>query len=95
MREKHGVLNKFALHADLPAEAIPGMPLVELLGCQRVLIENHKGVTMYGCKEIRVRVSYGQICICGSGLELARMTQQQLVITGQIEGLSLLRGARK
>lgn len=94
MTDKDRLLNKIAFRADLATESIPGIPLVEILGCQRVLIENHKGLTMYGCNEIRVKVSYGQLSICGSGLELARMTKQQLIITGQIDGLSLLRRAR-
>ena len=95
MSGKDRLFNKIAFRAELPSETIPGMPLVEIFGCQRVLIENHKGVTMYGCKEIRVKVSYGQLCVCGSGLELARMTKQQLVITGQIESLSLCRGVKQ
>ena len=94
MTDKDRLLNKSAFRADLATESIPGIPLVEILGCQRVLIENHKGLTMYGCNEIRVKVSYGQLSICGSGLELASMTKQQLIITGQIDGLSLLRRAR-
>ena len=92
---KDKLLNKIAFRAELPSEMISGMPLVEMIGCQRVLIENHKGITMYGCREICVKVSYGLLSIYGSDLELARMTRQQLVIAGRIEGISLHRGARQ
>ena len=95
MASKDRLIDKFAFHAELPSESAPGMPLVEIFGCQRVLIENHKGVTMYGCNEICVKVSYGQLSIRGSGLELARMTKQQLIISGQIEGVSIYRGVRR
>lgn len=95
MSSKGNFFDKFVFQVELPTESIPGMPLVEIYGCQRVLVENHNGVTMYGNNEIRVKVSYGQLHICGSGLELARMSKQQLVITGQIEGISLCRGGRR
>lgn len=94
MNERRNILNKVILGADLPGEALPGQPLVEITGECRVLIENHKGVTVYGCNEIRVNVRFGSLSVCGSGLELVRMTKQQLVITGRIDGVSLHRGRR-
>ncbi len=89
MKEHRNLLERAVLAADLPAEPLPGLPLVEIAGTRRVLIENHCGVTVYGCREIRVKVSYGQICICGTKLELTKMTKHQLVITGNIDAVSL------
>ena len=82
-------------NADLLSETRPGLPLVEIAGDKRLLIENHCGVTVYGCKEIRVNVSYGMVCVQGSCLELVRMTDQQLVITGCLDSVTLLRGDLK
>lgn len=92
MSRKDSFFDKIMFHTELPSETLPGMPIVELFGSHRILIENHKAVTMYGCNEIRIRFSYGQLSICGSCLELVRMSKQQLVITGQIERLTLHRG---
>ena len=64
--------------------SIPALPLVEIAGTGRVLIENHGGVTGYSPECIRIKVRYGQICVCGSCLEIARMTKDQLVICGRI-----------
>lgn len=91
MKNAKNLLERMTFAADLPGESIPGTPLVELAGNRRVLIEHHHGVTEYGCGEIRVKVSYGQVCICGSGLELARMTKEQLVITGSIDAITLIK----
>lgn len=66
-------------------------PLLELYGERRVLIEHHRGVTEYGRERIQVRANYGQICICGGCLELAKMTSEQLVITGRIDSVHLIR----
>lgn len=77
---------------DLPGEPIPGQPVIELAGENRVLIEHHRGVTCYGPDEIRVKVCYGQVSIRGNALELRCMTRGQLVISGQIHCVTLLRG---
>lgn len=92
MKQRKNLLQKITERSDLPVEPLPGVPLVELAGENRVLIENHGGVTEYGRENIRVRVSYGQVCICGRELELAHMTRQQLVICGCIDGVRLIRG---
>ena len=77
--------------ADLQDEPVPGLPLVEIAGDERLLIEHHKGVTEYGREVIRVNVRFGQICICGSGMKLSRMTKGQLIISGRIESVKLIR----
>lgn len=76
---------------DLNGEPMPGVPLVEVTGERRVLIENHGGVTQYGREKICVKVKFGHIQVCGCGLELARMTKEQLVISGRIDSVTLLR----
>lgn len=75
---------------DLPGETIPGEPLIEISGCSRVLIENHRGVCEYSRERIGVKVKYGSILVCGSCLELRYMTKQQLIVSGRISGVSLL-----
>lgn len=94
MKYHNKVLDRFVMGADLPGEVLPGLPLVEIAGDSRVLVENHSGVTSYSCAEIRVKVRFGLLCICGNSLRLAKMTRNQLVITGRIDSISLQRGRR-
>lgn len=91
MRQKKEWFQWFTEGADLPGEPNPMQPLVELAGDRRVLIENHRGVTQYGREKICVKVKFGQVAVCGCGLELARMTKEQLVISGRIDSVSLIR----
>ncbi len=84
-------LERLAQTGDLCIEAAPGLPLVEISGSRRVLIENHFGIRGYSRERILVNVSYGYIVVCGCGLELARMTKEQLVIRGRIDGIMLQR----
>lgn len=84
-------LQRLADSADLTGEPMPAQPLVELAGDRRVFIEHHQGVTQYTREKICVKVKYGQVAVLGCGLELCRMTKEQLVIQGRIDGVTLIR----
>ena len=80
MVQKGRLAQRIAEAADLHGEVLPGIPLIELAGENRVLIECHGGVTEYSPQRICVRVKYGTVCVCGCALELAVMTKEKLVI---------------
>ena len=69
----------------------PKIPLVELAGHTRLLIENHTGVLSYSQEEITIRVCYGCLQITGQNMMLAEMTRDQLVISGMINGILVQR----
>lgn len=91
MKDTKGFMQKLADGADLTGETLPWVPVIELAGDRRVLIERHSGVTEYTGERICVCLSYGQVAICGCGLELSRMTREQLVISGRIDSVQLYR----
>ena len=70
-------------------EPLPGVPLVEIAGSHRVLIEQHKGVLLYEPGRICVRTRSGEIDICGECLVLTQMSNSQVVITGKIRTVEL------
>ena len=76
-------------------ELFPVIPIVELAGSRRVLIENHLGVTQYSKETIGIKMKYGEIQINGCGLTLEQMTRVKLVVTGRIDGICLHRRERK
>ena len=92
MKQQKGVLRKLYEKTDLLYQPLPGVPVVELAGDRRVLVERHQGVTEYGTSRICIQVKYGQLCVCGDTMELVLMTGEQLVITGRIDSITLLRG---
>ena len=77
--------------ADMNGECLPGQSLLELLGDNRVLIEHHRGVQEYSRERIGIKMRYGQILVCGCGLEMMQMTREQLVIRGRIDSITLHR----
>ena len=89
VKKTRHILDRLSLISGYPTEALPGVTLIELAGNSRVLIENHKGVAVYRSSEIHIKTGYGSVCVSGANLELARMTREQLVITGMISALAL------
>jgi len=65
------------------------LPIIELVGQHRVLIENHHGILCYSLSEIHIKVSYGCISVNGSDLHLIQMSKEQLVISGKIDSVQL------
>lgn len=76
---------------DLSEENLPGQPIVEIAGENRVLIENHLGIKGYSQEQIVVKVKYGEIHVCGSCLDLMRMSLHRLMIRGVIRQVILCR----
>lgn len=80
---------RLAHRMDLHSQPLPGIPLLELAGDSRVLLENHQGVLEYTHDRIGIRVKFGSVVVQGQGLELCHMTRQRLVIYGKIRSVTL------
>lgn len=80
---------KWLFGQDVISESVPGMPLAELAGSGRVLIENHQGVSEYGEARISIRVKYGQLRVIGENLTLQCVKKHQLIICGIIHRLEI------
>ena len=92
MKESRGLVKRLRNLIFASGQSLPGIPIVELAGNKRVLIENHLGITEYEHEKIGVLVKYGKVTITGESLEIGRLSNQQLVITGRIDGIQMERG---
>lgn len=72
-------------------ESIPILPILEMAGDRRVLVENHCGVISYSCEQIGIAVKYGKLFVSGGNLQLTHMTKVKLVITGRIDSIAIVR----
>ena len=86
---REGVLEKTAKLFDLPADALAGLPRVELVGDGEVRMENHKGILAYGEEEIHVSSGSFVVKIAGENLKLRAMTGMELLVTGRIKAIEL------
>lgn len=73
----------------LPADAVAGVPLVELCGDHQLRVENHRGILAYGPEEIHIGGGKMAIRVRGMKLELKVMNNAELLITGQILAVEL------
>ena len=71
---------------------LPGVPLLELAGSNRVMIENHLGIVAYSDLKICVRTQKCTYTVLGSGLTVTYMSRCQMVICGRIDTIHLERG---
>lgn len=94
MDKKYHILQRIADQADLASEPLPGIPVVEIAGDRRVLIESHNGITGYDETEIRINVSFGQIQIRGKKLVISMMSKNTLIVSGIVEEICLLRSGK-
>ncbi len=83
-------LERTAEMFDLPADALAGLPKLELVGDGELRLENHRGILAYGREEIHVSGGGWVIKIAGEGLELRGMTGLELLITGKITQITLV-----
>ena len=86
---RHNFWDRFADSVSSETVSMSRLPLVELYGGKRILIENHCGVLAYTDNSICVKVKCGQVCVCGSNLNLAMMSRERLVICGRIESVHM------
>lgn len=84
-------IQRLADSAELAETPLLGVPIIEIAGERRVLIENHCGVKAYGRESVLVKVHFGCVRVCGCNLEIQRMTKEQLIIYGKIDSVTLLR----
>ena len=84
-----GLLERTADFLDLPADAIAGLPRLELIGSRELRIENHRGILACGEEEICVSGGAFLIQITGTELKLRAMTGLELLVTGEIGQIRL------
>lgn len=76
----------------LPAEATAGLSRVELIGGNRLSVENHRGVGAFGPDCMELLTPGGAILVRGEGLSLLVMNQRELVVTGKIRDITMPEG---
>lgn len=92
MKRNKNLLDKVATAADLEGTPLPGIPIIEIAGARRVLVEHHLGIVSYSNEEICVKVKFGGVRILGSSLNISCMTREKLMIIGCIEEVKLVSG---
>ena len=86
---KQDYIERMVVHSGLDGEVLPGKTLVEIIGTSRALIEYHQGLLCYSNEKVIIKGYTGKISVSGTGLKIAHMSKQQMMIYGNIEAVVL------
>jgi sporulation protein YqfC len=88
---KRSMKNRIAESFELPKEVILDIPKIRLLGNNELYLENHKGIVEYTSDSIRINVKSGLVKISGSNLQLKEISNESVVVLGNIIGLEYIK----
>ena len=72
---------------EIPGELSTNKPKITVLGFEKVLIENYKGILEYQDYFVRLSTYIGNININGFNLKLEEMTSDDILVTGKIDSI--------
>lgn len=86
MKKENGTLKyRMAEASSMPKDVILGVPIVTIVGAFEVNIENYQGIIEYTEQMIRIKIKNGQVRISGRHLQIEYYTNDDMMITGEIE----------
>lgn len=88
MAELKSLAGRAARALDLPPQLTTGVPVIELIGRNMLIINRHRGLTEYTAQRICAGSSLGLITVTGSALHITQMNHRMLVVSGTISGVS-------
>lgn len=72
---------------ELPKDIVYGAVIVTVTGRNQILIENYKGIIEYTKEKIRIQTKNCQVNIEGKRLMIDYYTNEEMKITGFIQGI--------
>ena len=72
---------------EIPWEAVGEGPLITLVGNEKIVIENAKGVAKYESEKIRINTSVGMAEIEGEDMKISVLNSCSVIAEGKIESV--------
>lgn len=70
---------------ELPEEVMLDLPRATVVGRERCLLENHRGLLRFTDREVVVQSRLGPLRVVGDRLEIERLAGGELVLRGRID----------
>ena len=81
--------NKIEKMLELPEEIYSDNPKITITGFNEIILENYKGILEYEECFASISTYIGVININGNNINLEKMTNDDIKITGKIESIKL------
>lgn len=72
---------------ELPRDIMYGAVIITAMGRNQVLVENYKGIIEYTKEKIRLQTKNCQVTVQGKELVVEYYTNEEMKITGFIQGI--------
>ena len=86
---KKSLLQRLSRLVGLPEELLLDLPCMRMEGFARLIVENHRGISVFTPSLIRFRTRDGVVTVSGIGLLLEGIGADGMVISGEIESIEL------
>ena len=84
-----GIRKKVADALELQHDIMLNLPLLHLTGSERLLVENHKGLSEFDSVHIKIRAAKGFVLVEGEALNISSVGRDDILITGKIKSVAL------
>ena len=84
---KENVKSNLVESLELPMDIMYGAVIITAMGRNQILVENYKGIIEYTQEKIRLQTKTCQVTIQGKRLIVEYYTNEEMKITGYIQGL--------
>lgn len=84
---KENVKSNIVESLELPMDIMYGAVIITAMGRGQVLVENYKGIIEYTQEKIRLQTKTCQVTIQGKRLLVEYYTNEEMKITGYIQGI--------
>jgi sporulation protein YqfC len=74
-------------YLELPADAVLDLPRLTVVGNNRLVVENHRGISEYQPDRVRLQLTTGVLEIQGTGLTLREIRPDAIALEGSIQSI--------
>ena len=89
MAKTKKIKNRFESILEMPKEVYTDLPKLTVVGFEEMIIENYKSILEYEEFFVRINTHIGIVNINGFNLNLEKMTNDDIKITGIIESIDI------
>ena len=82
---------RFDKFLEMPEEVYSNIPKLTIIGFKEILLENYKGILEYEEFFASISTHIGIVNINGYNINLEKMTNEDIKITGKIESIDIER----